>query len=95
MGEKECKAVKSWKEALATNSIMKIFKYGATTALHTDASQEGYGAVLLQKDSEDKELHPVYYYSRKTTDTKENSSYVLEVLAIIQFNKKFQMYLLG
>jgi len=41
-------------------------------------------------------MHPVYYYSDKTTPVEEKyTSYQLEVLAIIKALKKFWVYLLG
>ncbi|GFX34169.1 hypothetical protein TNCV_2072061 [Trichonephila clavipes] len=68
---------------------------GKTTELHANASQQGYGAVLLQEE-EDGKLHPVQYMSQKTTPAEEKySSYELEVLAIVNALKKFRTYLLG
>lgn len=56
----------------------------------------GFGAILLQRDSEDREWHPVYYASGKTTPAEERyTSYELEVLAIVRALKKFSVYLLG
>jgi len=64
--------------------------------LHTDASIDGYGAVLIQRSPDDNLLHPVYYMSRKTKKEERNyTSYELEVLAIIETLKKFRIYLLG
>lgn len=52
--------------------------------------------VILQKNSEDNCLHPVYYASWKTSPAEEKySSYELEVLAIIRSLKKFRINLLG
>ncbi|GFX69515.1 hypothetical protein TNCV_1768861 [Trichonephila clavipes] len=65
------------------------------TELHTDASQQVYGAVLFQ-EQDDGRLHPVYYMSKKTNTAKEKySSYELEVLAIVSALKKLRVYLLG
>lgn len=50
----------------------------------------------MQKNDVDCMFHPVYYFSRKTTDAeKKYHSYELEVLAIIESVKKFRPYLLG
>ncbi|XP_055387616.1 uncharacterized protein K02A2.6-like [Condylostylus longicornis] len=96
IGDVEVAAFNDIKQALANKPVLKIFKYGAYTELHTDASQEGYGAVLFQKDVEDGSLHPVYYSSKKTTDAERKySSYELEILAIVEALKKFRIYLLG
>ena len=93
--DRETKAVNSLKAALSREPVLKIFTRGAETELHTDASKEGYGAVLLQRCVEDNELHPIHYMSRKTTPAEQNyCSYELEVLAIIEVVKKFRIYLL-
>lgn len=95
-GGEACEAFSNLKMKLAENPVLKIFKYGADTELHTDASSLGYGAVLLQRCDNDGQLHPIHYMSRKTTETeKKYTSYELEVLAIVESVKKFRVYLLG
>ncbi|GFS52817.1 retrovirus-related Pol polyprotein from transposon 17.6 [Trichonephila clavipes] len=80
---------------IAKPLTLHIFKPGKKTELHTYASQQGYGAVLLQ-EADDGRLHPVYYMSKKTNTAEEKySSYELEVLAIVAALKKLRMYLLG
>lgn len=94
--EKERKAFEMLKSSLAGKPVLKIHHRDHETEVHTDASQNGYGAVLLQRADEDNELHPVYYMSRKTTPAERNyTSYELEVLAVIEALKKFKVYLLG
>lgn len=85
------------KRRLTEAPVLRIYSPEAeATELHTDASQWGFGAVLLQKDSNDGKLHPVCYMSRKTTEAQRNyHSYELEVLAIVEALKKFRVYLLG
>lgn len=95
-GEQQEAAFELLKRKLSDGPVLQIFSYEAETELHTDASKEGYGAVLLQRNPEDKLLHPVYYMSRKTTDAEKNyCSYELEILAVIEALKKFRVYLLG
>jgi len=56
----------------------------------------GYGGVLLQKDSDDPQLHPIQYLSRKTKPAEViYDSYELEVLAIVEAFIKWRVYLLG
>ncbi|CAK9802814.1 Transposon Tf2-6 polyprotein [Anthophora quadrimaculata] len=89
-------AFEQLKIALSSRPVLKLYKIGAETELHTDASKFGYGAILLQRDDRDNMLHPVYFASGKTTPTEERySSYELEVLAIVKSLKKFRVYLLG
>lgn len=89
-------AIKELKSLLINEPILKLYNPGADTELHTDASKFGFGAILLQRDSEDRKFHPVYYYSKKTTPTQEKyNSYELEVLAIVSAVKKLRVYLLG
>ncbi|GFW70934.1 retrovirus-related Pol polyprotein from transposon 17.6 [Trichonephila clavipes] len=88
-------AFEKLKKLLTENPVLSIFLQGKTAELHTDASQQGYGAVLLQ-EAEDGKLHPVQYMSQKTTPAEEKySSYELEVLAVVNALKKFRTYLLG
>ena len=76
--------------------VFLIYNPKLETELHTDASREGYGAILKQKSIEAQQLHPVHYMSRKTTSAEKNySSYELEVLALIMALKKLRIYLLG
>lgn len=96
LGPPQLQAFGELKLILISEPVLKIFKYGRETELHTDASKWGYGAILLQKNSEDGSLHPVSYMSRKTTTAEEKySSYELEVLAVIEAVKKYRVYLLG
>ncbi|XP_063891889.1 uncharacterized protein LOC135117217 [Helicoverpa armigera] len=83
------------KKALASSPVLRIYDPQLQTELHTDASAIAYSAILLQKDYSG-ELHPVHYYSRKTSDAeKKYSSYELEALAVIEGVKKFRHYLFG
>lgn len=95
-GASEVQSFNQLKEALMNEPVLRIYKADAITELHTDASKLGYGAILLQKDTVDDKFHPVHYMSRKTSDAeKKLHSYELEVLAIINALKKFQIYLQG
>lgn len=94
--EEEENAFNRLKTILTKEPVLALYRVGAETQLHTDASKQGYGAILLQKGSEDQCFHPVYYASGTTTPTEERyASYDLEVLAIYKALKKFRSYLLG
>lgn len=95
-GEKERVAWNHLKKVLCSGPVLRIFDSKAETELHTDASQDGYGAVLMQKSSEDNQFHPVYYISKQTTPAeKKYHSYELEMLAVIYACQKLRVYLLG
>ena len=95
-GEEEAKAFQKLKDVLSEEPVLLIYNPEYETELHTDASREGYGAILFQRSPEDRQLHPVYYMSRKTTPAeKQYSSYELEMLALIVAFRKFRVYLLG
>ena len=84
------------KKILCEKPVLCLYKVNAETELHTNACMSAYGAILLQKNSTDGTLHPVYYSSSKTTITEQKySSYELEILAIVKVLKKFRVYLLG
>ncbi|GBP11387.1 hypothetical protein EVAR_91278_1 [Eumeta japonica] len=77
--EEALSAFQQLKLVLMKDPVLKLFNVNAITEVHTDASKFGYGAVLMQKDSEDQALHPVQYMSRKTSPAEEKyHSYELE-----------------
>ncbi|GBP06801.1 Retrovirus-related Pol polyprotein from transposon 297 [Eumeta japonica] len=79
--EEALSAFQQLKLVLMKDPVLKLFNVNAITEVHTDASKFGYGAVLMQKDSEDQALHPVQYMSRKTSPAEEKiPPYELEVL---------------
>lgn len=97
IGTNEVVAIEELKRHLTEAPVLRIYSPEAkSTELQTDASQWGFSAVLLQKDSNDVQLHPVCYMSRKTTEAQRKyHSYELEVLAIVEALKKCRVYLLG
>ena len=95
-GDRELEAFETLKAALTSGPVLKLYRIGAETELHTDASAEGYGAILMQLDLNDGKFHPVYFASGKTTPAEAKyTSYELEVLAIVKALNKFRVYLLG
>ena len=85
----------SLKEALISKPILSIYSSSAETELHCDASSHGFGSVLLQKQKDGK-LHPISYFSRRTTKAEANyHSFELEALAIVYSLERFRIYLQG
>ena len=84
-------AIETLKNILISQSVLKIFRREAMTELHTDAFKFGFGAILLQKF--DKQRHPVYFYSKNTSDSENkilllgNKSYIFscEEVATLPF----------
>ncbi|GFV41415.1 retrovirus-related Pol polyprotein from transposon 297 [Trichonephila clavipes] len=75
--------------------VLSIFNQNYPTEIHTDASIDGLGAVLLQKSIHDNQFHPVFYMSKKTSDhERKYTSFELEVLAVVEALKKFRIYVL-
>lgn len=90
------KAFIELKNILCSSPVLSIYNPTYETELHTDASAKGFGAVLLQRDPDDNQMHPVHFMSKKTSPTEEKyHSYYLEILAIAEAIKKFRVYLLG
>lgn len=80
---------------MSAKPVLRLYNVKAETELHTDACMYGFGAILLQRNSENGAMHPVYYASAKTAAEKRYTSYELEVLTIVKALKKFRVYLLG
>jgi len=94
-GDQQLDAFNRLKILITQKPVLKIFHQQHETELHTDASIDGFGVVLLQKSPDDKQWHPVYYMSKKTTDAERKfTSYELEILAVVEAFKKFRVYLL-
>ncbi|GBN87944.1 Transposon Tf2-6 polyprotein [Araneus ventricosus] len=64
-GEVERISFNQLKLMLAEKPVLRIYNPNYETELHTDASLEGYGAILMQKSPDDKNFHPTYYMSSK------------------------------
>lgn len=80
---------------MTPSPVLAIYSPRRETELHTDASSHGFGGVLLQRQ-DDGRLHPVAYYSRRTSEAEAKyHSFVLETLAIIYSLKRFHVYLHG
>lgn len=60
-GEQQERAFITLKRALVGAGVLHLFNKNKETELHTDASKDGYGAILLQRCPEDKQMHPVYF----------------------------------
>lgn len=83
------------KNRLIDAPILSLYSPRDETELHCDASSAGFGAILLQKKA-DRKLHPVFYFSKRTTKTESKyHSFELETLAIIYALRRFRTYLLG
>ncbi|RWS00691.1 hypothetical protein B4U79_11010, partial [Dinothrombium tinctorium] len=81
-------------DKLVTSPVLKQFDPLRETEVHTDASQEGIGGVLLQRY--DKNWHPVLYVSRKiTADEKKYHATELELLGVVWVVTRMRMYLYG
>jgi hypothetical protein len=62
--------------------------------LHTDASSDGYGAILMHKVEGKNRV--VEYYSKRTSPAESRyHSYELETLAVVNAVKHFRHYLHG
>lgn len=80
---------------LVAAPVLAIYNPARETELHTDASSQGFGAVLLQRQV-DGRFHPVSYYSRRATAPESRyHSFELEALAVVYAVRRFRVYLSG
>lgn len=94
-GDAEMKSFTFLKKCLSSTPVLSIYSPTDETELHCDASSIGYGAILLQRKTDNK-FHPVYYFSKRTTEAESRyHSFELETLAIVNALKRFRVYLEG
>ena len=74
---------------------MSVYDPKAVTELHCDASSYGFGAILM-KQKKDLKFHPVFYFSKRTTEVESRyHSFELEMLAIVNALRRFRIHLHG
>ena len=90
--ETACATLKS---KLVSPPVLAYPRFGKGFTLETDASIQGLGAVLSQKQT-DRRLHPVAYASRALNPAEKNYSVTdLETLAVVWGIAHFHSYLYG
>ena len=83
------------KNSCVPPQFYKVLIFSHPFILQTDASDQGVGAVLTQRDKNGLE-HPVSYYSRKLLPREQHYSTVeKELLAIKLATNAFRVYLFG
>ncbi|KAL4152687.1 hypothetical protein QTP88_000520 [Uroleucon formosanum] len=94
-GEQEQEAFKYLSSILTKTPVLAIYSPTAETELHCDASSSGFGAILLQKQPDNK-FKPVSYFSQRTSPVESKyHSFELECLAVVYAIKRFHVYLYG
>jgi hypothetical protein len=74
--------------------VLMIFDPNYPIELHTDASAQGYGAILMHKVEGKPRV--IEYYSKRTSPAESRYySYELETLAVVNAIKRFRHYLHG
>jgi hypothetical protein len=94
-GEQEQEIFKYLTSVLTKTPVLAIYSPTAETELHCDASSSGFGAILLQKQPDNK-FKPVFYFSQRTSPVESKyHSFELECLAVVYAIKRFHVYLYG
>ena len=89
------KAWQALKDVLCSSPVLKSPDFTSQFILQTDASNQGVGAVLSQRDEHGSD-HPVAYFRKKLLPCKVRYSTVeKECLAIRLATHSFRVYLLG
>ena len=93
--EEHQKSFEGLKKALTSAPVITKPNYSKDWTLEVDASGTAMGGVLSQ-EGEDRELHPVYYWSKQLSKAEQNYSTTdRECLAVVAACKKFRPYILG
>lgn len=93
--KEEMHAFETLKKKLTDAPVLGIYGINDETELHCDASKLGFGAVLMQRKS-DNCFHPIFYFSKRATETETKyHSFELETLAIVYALRRFRVYLQG
>ena len=92
----ECEsAFRELKERLTTSPVLAYPDFSRAFILETDASVQGIGALLSQRQ-EDQRLHPIAYASRALSPVEQRYSITeLETLAVVWAISHFHHYLYG
>ena len=89
-------AFQNVKATLTSGETMCAFNPTLETIVSADASSFGLGAVLRQRQPEDKTLRPVAYISRVMSETEKKYAQIeKEALTVTWACERFQDYLLG
>ena len=84
------------KERLINAPILRFPRFDREFIIRTDASYDGIGGVLLQKDDETGKEHPVHYISRSLSKSEKNYGITdLEGAALIYCINKLKSYIMG
>lgn len=82
------------KKELTAYPVLRLYNPAAETELHTDASSQGFAAILLQKNNNKRT--PVAYFSQCTNKAESNYRiFELEMMAIVKAVERFHTYLYG
>ena len=94
--EKAQEAFEALKEAMCSDTVLRMPRQGEVFQLYTDASHIAIGAVLCQIDPVDKKSHPCAYGSRKFNDQElKLSTPCKELLAIVYALNLWSFYICG
>ena len=80
----------------AKKTLLYYLKFNKPFHISTDASDVGIGAIVYQIDQQD-QIHPIYFYSKKLTNTKIKIMSIVEkeAFAIVCILEHLRSMLLG
>ena len=92
-GDEQQRAFEDLREAVLASPVLRLPDHDREYVIHTDASDKGVGAVLMQRD-EDGKLYACRFYSRKLNGAQSRySATEREMLAVVLALKQWRKYL--
>ncbi|GBN09850.1 hypothetical protein AVEN_181119-1, partial [Araneus ventricosus] len=85
------KAFQELKLILCSEPVLTLYNPHSETEVHTDASINGYGAILMQRSVHDNKFHPVYYIQDSNFSLQQTCTANLQAYSKFDTRRRVQV----